>query len=176
MMAKMKKSKKGFTLVELIVVIAIIAIIAAVAVPTTISYVNKAKLTTAASEASNLADSINTQIQSDAAMASVDLSTGEKCATLLQTVLPEPKVMADANAVVTFQFSEAGKKLVVTVNTGLKVADADEAASAGGALVETDKLGATKTIVLPAGVEAPTTNTTTTFTLKFQGSKWAAQA
>ena len=46
MIANLKKNKKkGFTLVELIVVIAIIAIIAAVAVPTTISYVNKAKVT-----------------------------------------------------------------------------------------------------------------------------------
>ena len=44
MIANLKKNKKkGFTMVELIVVIAIIAIIAAVAVPTTISYVQKAR-------------------------------------------------------------------------------------------------------------------------------------
>lgn len=51
--------KKGFTLVELIVVIAIIAIIAAVAVPTTISYVNKAKLAVAEQEVQNLMNTIS---------------------------------------------------------------------------------------------------------------------
>lgn len=45
MLSKFKqKSKKGFTLVELIVVIAIIAILAAVAIPTTMHFVDKAKI------------------------------------------------------------------------------------------------------------------------------------
>lgn len=61
MIANLKKSKKkGFTLVELIVVIAIIAIIAAVAVPTTIKYVNEAKVTTAKSETSSVLSTIET--------------------------------------------------------------------------------------------------------------------
>lgn len=59
MIANLKKSKKkGFTLVELIVVIAIIAIIAAVAVPTTIKYVNEARVSTAQNEANNLISAI----------------------------------------------------------------------------------------------------------------------
>lgn len=171
MMAKMKKSKKGFTLVELIVVIAIIAIIAAVAVPTTISYVNKAKLTTAASEAANLADSVNTHIQSEAAMGSVDLSTAAKAAEILQVVLPEPKALTEDNASVTFAITTADRKLVVTVNTGLGVADEAEAEKAGGSLVGDSQLGATKTIVLPAGITIPGTDQT--FTLKFNGTQWA---
>lgn len=45
MISRLKKNgKKGFTLVELIVVIAIIAILAAVAVPTTMHFVEKAKI------------------------------------------------------------------------------------------------------------------------------------
>lgn len=174
MMAKMKKSKKGFTLVELIVVIAIIAIIAAVAVPTTISYVNKAKLTTAASEAADLANSVNTHIQSEAAMGSVDLSTAAKAAEILQVVLPEPKVMAEDGATVTFVITPADRKLVVTVNTNLGVADEAEAESAGGSLVADNKLGATKTIVLPAGITIP--GAESTFVLEFNGTQWAPQA
>lgn len=54
----MRGKKKGFTLVELIVVIAIIAIIAAVAVPTTIKYVNEAKVSMAENETLNLMNTI----------------------------------------------------------------------------------------------------------------------
>jgi type IV pilus assembly protein PilA len=39
----LKKSKKGFTLVELIVVLVILAILAAILVPTLIGYIDKAK-------------------------------------------------------------------------------------------------------------------------------------
>lgn len=51
MMTNLKKSKKGFTLVELIVVIAILAIIAAVAIPTTIAYIGSSERGTAYSNA-----------------------------------------------------------------------------------------------------------------------------
>ena len=43
MIEKLKKSKKGFTLVELIVVIAIIGVLAAVLVPQYIQYIEKSK-------------------------------------------------------------------------------------------------------------------------------------
>ena len=39
----MKRSKKGFTIVELVIVIAVIAILAAVLIPTFSSLINKAK-------------------------------------------------------------------------------------------------------------------------------------
>lgn len=47
----MKKSNKGFTLVELVVVIAIIGVLAAILVPSMLNYVKKSRLKTANSNA-----------------------------------------------------------------------------------------------------------------------------
>ncbi|HBG5184540.1 TPA: prepilin-type N-terminal cleavage/methylation domain-containing protein [Clostridioides difficile] len=51
---KLKKNKKGFTLVELLVVIAIIGILAVVAVPALFSNINKAKVTSVESDYSSI--------------------------------------------------------------------------------------------------------------------------
>lgn len=51
---KMKKNKKGFTLVELVIVIAVIAILAAVLIPTFGAIINNANKSAAEQEASNL--------------------------------------------------------------------------------------------------------------------------
>lgn len=92
MIANLKKNKKkGFTLVELIVVIAIIAIIAAVAVPTTISYVNKAKISTADQEATELMNTLNTAMTDLALNAPSDGVTDEVFGKLLTSVMPEVK-------------------------------------------------------------------------------------
>lgn len=89
MIANLKKNKKkGFTLVELIVVIAIIAIIAAVAVPTTIKYVNEAKISTAYNEASSLLGSINTSMANLGMDGSL---TSAKIESELTTLMPTPQ-------------------------------------------------------------------------------------
>ncbi|MEG2698391.1 MAG: type II secretion system protein [Ruthenibacterium sp.] len=70
----MKKTKKGFTLIELIVVLAILAIVAVIAVPTAFSSINKARI--AADQASM--ESINSAIR---VYATIGLSTKDFATT-----------------------------------------------------------------------------------------------
>lgn len=52
-------NKKGFTLVELVVVIAIIGVLAAILIPTMMSYIKKAKLKSANSNAKIVFNTVN---------------------------------------------------------------------------------------------------------------------
>ena len=52
-------NKKGFTLVELVVVIAIIGVLAAILIPTMMSYIKKAKLKNANSNAKIVFNTVN---------------------------------------------------------------------------------------------------------------------
>ncbi len=61
----MKKSQKGFTLVELVVVIAIIGVLAAILVPSMLNYVKKSRLKTANSNAKTAYNAV-AEIMADA--------------------------------------------------------------------------------------------------------------
>lgn len=60
MLLRLKKNKKGFTLIELIVVVAILAILAAVAVPSFIGLQAKATQGVTIANASAIAGAVNT--------------------------------------------------------------------------------------------------------------------
>lgn len=76
---KMKKNKKGFTLVELIVVLVILAILAAIAVPTFNGYINKAKEKQSAAEARSIllaADTVVAELNETNAATAVNTYIG----------------------------------------------------------------------------------------------------
>lgn len=119
-MLKLRKNKKGFTLVELIVVIAIMAILAGTVAGVTVSQLNKSKNDSAASDIKNLLNEFETFLASNdtlvaainnatqdtdrltAAQAAVDAFEAEKVAA---------KGLGDNYALLTYAAPGADNKL-----------------------------------------------------------------
>lgn len=102
-----KTSNKGFSMVELIIVIAIMAILAAALAPSLIKYINKSRLSTAVSDGTTIASSINSALASEAAFQAADSYTSM---TPLNNVLSAGAAGADAFASEVYE--NVGKSVV----------------------------------------------------------------
>ena len=140
-MLKLRKNKKGFTLVELIVVIAIMAVLAGTVAGVTVSQLNKQTDKTNQTQAKKIADTIYTELLEAAESASASVEEGKTPGTQqtetqtkdpIQTALEEAfgkdgKVFTWATA-----GTDKGKIYVwkaadkVSVGTGDDVASVDE--------------------------------------------------
>lgn len=89
----MKKTNKGFSLVELIIVIAIMAILAGALAPALIKYINKSRLSTDVQTASSIATACQAAIATEAGY---DASATYKTATTLATIYGATDACAEA--------------------------------------------------------------------------------
>ena len=104
-MLKLRKNKKGFTLVELIVVIAIMAVLAGTVAGVTVSQLNKQTDKTNQTQAKKIADTIYTELLEASEAASA--SEGEDGTQQTETQTKDPIQTALEEA-----FGESGKVFI----------------------------------------------------------------
>lgn len=108
---KLRKNKKGFTLVELLVVIAIIGILAVVAVPALFSNINKAKVASVESDYSSVKSAALSYYSDTNKM---PLPTTSKTGlTILETYMESLPDKADIGG--DYNLLLVGKKLVLQI-------------------------------------------------------------
>ena len=115
-MLKLRKNKKGFTLVELIVVIAIMAVLAGVVAGVTVSQLNKQTDKTMATEAKKIADSIYAELVQGEATAAAE--TADPIKTALDAAYGKAFTWSDSNSAPADNNDNKGKIFVWKATAG----------------------------------------------------------
>ena len=113
-MLKLRKNKKGFTLVELIVVIAIMAVLAGVVAGVTVSQLNKQTNKTGRSQAKTVADFI-------ASVALTGENEDDEIKLLKATSATDATIIFDEDALTTLvnkQYSASSTEIKMNANPG----------------------------------------------------------
>ena len=114
-MLKLRKNKKGFTLVELIVVIAIMAVLAGTVAGVTVSQLNKQTDNANKTQAKKIADTIYEELLENPDITLEDIKEGDKVtATGMKTEL----TTAYGNIIVYDDDPTPGKQFKVSYNDG----------------------------------------------------------
>ena len=110
-MLKLRKNKKGFTLVELIVVIAIMAVLAGTVAGVTVSQLNKSKNDTAASEIKNLLNDFETFLTTYDVSLIDSVDNAKNAVNAFATEKKNSKGLGEDYALLTYKDADADGKL-----------------------------------------------------------------
>ncbi len=167
-MLKLRKNKKGFTLVELIVVIAIMAVLAGVVAGVTVSQLNKQTDKTGATQANTVASFISENaLISDEDATPIVKSILVPATTTTPATYKNVFIVANVKTLITAQYTAASIPVKNATDEGVDVNKSGQVIITFGGVPEDDTTIADTVIVTYKPKASGTA--TTTFTISADG-------